>query len=97
VRKWALLLGGLVIWALHFFAIYGVASIFPRQAAAHWLTILLTLPALIGDAALLWISAGRRLASPQGDLDAWMSDVAALGAALSFIAVLWQAAAALVI
>lgn len=91
MRRWVLLFGGLTIWAAHFFLLYAFASIFPDQQIANVLTWVATVPALAADAALLWITAARRLSAAGDELDQWLLTVGALGAALSFIAVLWQA------
>lgn len=88
MREWALLLGGLVVWAAHFFLVYGFASIFPGMALARWLAIGATIAALAADAAILWLAlAGGRLAD---ELERWQARVGAAGAALSFVAVAWQ-------
>lgn len=91
MRAWALMMGGLIVWAAHFFALYAVASIVPGTSLARILTIAVTVPALAVNAALLWFAAMQRMRVPAKDLSAWMSDLAAIGAALSFVFVLWQA------
>jgi NO-binding membrane sensor protein with MHYT domain len=88
VRAWTFLLGGLVIWAAHFFLLYGIASVFPGDPIASLLTIAATIPAIAGNAILLWV-AYRRRGSPD-DFKAWVVDIGAAGAALSLIAVIWQ-------
>lgn len=93
MNKWVLLLGGLSVWAIHFFLLYGFASLFPGQEIARVLTLVATVPALAADALLLWAAAAR--AFQTDELDRWVSDVSAIGAALSFIAVIWQALPAL--
>ena len=96
MRKWALLLGGLTIWAVHFFLIYGFGTIFPHTQLARILTLVATVPALAADALLLWIAAAGTLSS-KDELDRWILNVGALGAALSFVAILWQALPALML
>lgn len=95
MNKWVLLLGGLTVWAIHFFLLYGFASLFPGQHIARILTLLATVPALAADALLLWAAAGGAFRTDE--LDRWVSDVSAIGAALSFIAVIWQALPALLV
>lgn len=88
MRGWALLLGGLVVWAAHFFLVYAFASIFPGIALARWLAIAATLAALAADAAIVWLALAN---GPTTDeLDRWRARVGAAGAALSFVAVAWQ-------
>ena len=96
MRRWALLLGGLTIWAAHFFLLYGFASIFPGTELARILSLIATLPALAANAVLLWIARAGTLAS-HDELDRWLYNVAAVGAALSFVAVLWQALPAVMV
>ena len=86
--RWSFLLGGLVVWAAHFFLLYGFASVFPGDRIASLLTIAATIPAIACNAFLLWV-AYRRRRSPD-ELKAWIVDVGAAGAALSLVAVIWQ-------
>lgn len=97
MRAWALMMGGLIVWAGHFFALYGIASIFPGMPLARTLTIAVTVPALALNALLLWIATVQRLRLPSTDLAAWINDVGAIGAALSFVFVLWQATPAFLV
>lgn len=85
-----MLLGGLIVWAVHFFALYGIASLFPGTQLARTLSLMATVPAMAANAAILWIGAAGRLRSDD-DLQSWILDLGALGAALSLVAVLWQA------
>ena len=93
MRKWVFLLGGLVAWAAHFFLLYGFASLFPGQELARTLSLVATIPILAADAVLLWAAAARLFESDE--LDRWVYDVSAIGAALSLVAVVWQALPAL--
>lgn len=91
MRTWRLLLGGMLVWAAHFFGAYAIASIFPaRVAIARVLAAVLTAACL---AALVWltrrsIAAGR---CESDDFSRWVAWLATLLNALSFVAVLWQA------
>ena len=86
MRTWAILLGGLIVWTVHFFALYIIASIFPGQGTARWLSALATLLCLAADIGLLlWIRrAGDTL------LNGWGASIGTVLAALSLVAVLWQ-------
>lgn len=97
MSKWTLLLGGLGVWAAHFFLLYGFASVFPGTELSRILTILATVPALAADAILLWAAAARKLVPNPDELDQWIFDVSAIGAGLSFVAVVWQALPALMV
>lgn len=87
MRRWVLLLGGLLVWAAHFFALYIIASLFPGDAAARWLALVVTLAALAAGGAILWLNLRKQSDS----FDRWARGLGAAGAALSLVAVLWQA------
>ncbi|MGI8704526.1 MAG: hypothetical protein ACR2JJ_01790 [Sphingomicrobium sp.] len=96
MRKWSLLLGGLTIWAAHFFLLYGFASIFPGSRLANILTLIVTVPALAANAVLGWTAWTGALIANADELDKWVLKVASAGAALSFVAILWQALPAVI-
>jgi NO-binding membrane sensor protein with MHYT domain len=93
MRAWAVVLGGLAVWAAHFVALYAIASALPGRPDARWLVLAATIPAIAGDALILWktIGSGRR----SDPLDDWIVRLGALGAAISGVAVAWQALPAL--
>jgi len=88
MRTWAILLGGLVVWAVHFFGLYAVAEIAPKP----WLVAALTLACL---AANLWLLLHVRRLTKTDEFHAWRRSVAMGGAGLSLLAVAWQALPAL--
>ena len=94
MRTWTILLGGLVVWTVHFLVVYGVASVLPGQPAARWLVLAAALPALAIDGLILWKTIGG--GSRPDALDRWVSQLGAIGAAISLIAVIWQCLPALV-
>jgi hypothetical protein len=94
MRIWVTLLGGLIVWALHFFALYAVGSIFLTTDLARGLTILLTV-ACLAIVGLVGLRAWRG-----GHLDAasqWARVVALWSVLISIIAILWQGAVAVLI
>lgn len=94
MRSWLLLLGGLLVWAVHFFALYAVGSIFLTTDLARGLTIALTLICLLALALI-----GRRAwldHVPDTESD-WIRVVALWGVAIGGIAILWQGLVALLI
>ena len=93
-RGWAFLLGGLIVWAIHFFVLYAIASIFLTTMSARLLTLGATLLCL-GAAALLVRDALRF--SPADRAETWMRSVALCGLGISVVAVFWQALPALLI
>lgn len=84
------MLGGLIVWAAHFFAVYGIASLFPGTSAARWLTIAATVAAAAAAAWLLRraLASGRRCGPD--DITGWMSGVAAIGSGTALVAILYQ-------
>ncbi|HET9336565.1 MAG TPA: hypothetical protein VFO12_09190 [Sphingomicrobium sp.] len=89
MRRWLLMLGGLLVWAAHFFAVYAAASIFPGDPAAESLALVATLAAIGANGILLWWTLGRKRTAADG-FDEWTWRVGAIGAGLSLLAVLWQ-------
>ena len=91
MRCWRFLLGGMLVWAVHFFGAYILASIFPEHIlVARILVGVLTLACL---AALVWLIR-RSLAATRherDELSGWAGWVATLLNAIAFVAVLWQA------
>ena len=95
MRAWAILLGGLTIWAAHFFALYGIASALPGRPEARWLVVAATVAAVAGNALILWQAFGR--ASRSDELERWLVHLGGLGAAISMLAVLWQVVPVLIV
>lgn len=89
MKRWMWMLGGLIVWAAHFFAIYAAASIFPGERTANILALLATLGALIVNGLLIRMSLARRKARLDR-FDSWTWRLAASSAAISIIAVIWQ-------
>lgn len=91
MHTWRFLLAGMLVWTVHFFGAYILASIFPERAlVARALAAVLTLACL---AALAWLMRSSLAAIPhEGDeLSGWAARLATLLGALAFVAVLWQA------
>ena len=97
MRSWAFLLGGLLVWTAHFFLLYAFASIFPGSSTANHLTLLVTVPALAINGWILWVAASRLSRRAEDTFDRWTSELGAAGAALSLVAVAWQALPAVMI
>ena len=94
--SWVYMLGGPLLWLAHFSAIYLVVSLAAQTPAADdaiWRTASLGISLLSAAAAalLLVVATRRSRVSPQGLLD----QLAACGALMSLVAILWQAAAPL--
>lgn len=95
MRTWLLALGGLLIWAAHFFTLYALGSVFDTTAPARIGTLAATVGAIAADLWLLRRTAGKR---PTRDRFArWIAGLAAAGAIVSLVAVAWQGLVALLI
>ncbi|HEX6217995.1 MAG TPA: hypothetical protein VFZ35_01825 [Sphingomicrobium sp.] len=95
MRSWLQLLGGLLIWAAHFFLLYAFASIWPGSQIARWLTLAVTAGALAADGAIIWLAAKALEGGDDDQLAQWMWRFAFAGALLSSAAVVWQGLPAL--
>ena len=89
MRSWLILLGGLLVWTVHFFGLYALAEIAPHSGLVLGLTA-------ICIAADLWLLRRSRSLPASEDFSAWRRSVAMGGAALSLVAVGWQGLPALV-
>lgn len=94
MRRWLFMLGGLLVWAVHFLGVYSIASVFDVVARADIAPSrigvgLLTLVCACADVLIL--AAALRLVRRAGDeADRFIAYLAAASAGLSLIAVLWQ-------
>ncbi|MDQ3077213.1 MAG: hypothetical protein M3Q83_00040 [Pseudomonadota bacterium] len=94
MRSWAFMLGGLIVWAVQFFALYIIASVFMTTTLSRVLTAIITLACLAADALLLQGAMAQR-AKRTDDIARWRASMAALSAAVSLVAVAWQGLPAL--
>lgn len=93
MRSWLLLLGGLLVWAAHFFALYGIGEFSDGGVAARGAILLLGVVAILADGLL----ARRLLPLPrEGDFARWRAGVALGGIMLSALAIFWQSLPALI-
>ena len=90
MRSWLLYLGGLIIWAAHFFAIYVAASVFPGTRTARWLTISLTILALGALLLLIYQISRKGRTHPADGSARWLDTLALLGAGFAAIAIIYQ-------
>ncbi|HEX2542927.1 MAG TPA: hypothetical protein VHM00_17825 [Caldimonas sp.] len=94
---WLLSLGGLLVWTVHFFGLYLIASIWLTTPTASVVAGVFTVACLGADAWLLWRTAPARRGGAIDPFDQWLLLLAFLGAALSALAVLWQGLPALIV
>ena len=93
MRSWLILLGGLLLWALHFFLLYAIGEFGGSGATARIAVGLLTLLLLAADLVLLVSILRRRRTGFSG----WRDQVGALGALLAAVAIVWQGLPALLV
>ena len=98
MRRWFYLLGGLLLWSAHFVGVYAIgslAAIRPIEEDMAWRIVLLVFSvACAVGAVLLAVTAG--LLSAVGDASQrFLSRVAAMGAAVSAVAIVFQTLPAL--
>lgn len=91
MRPWLLMLGGLIAWAVHFFTLYIIASIFLTTPLARVLTLIVTVLLLAADGALLWWLLRDISSDAHDDIVRWRRMLAVLAAAIAFVAIVWQA------
>ncbi|MES2035384.1 MAG: hypothetical protein V4466_14515 [Pseudomonadota bacterium] len=95
--RWAFTLGGLIVWAVHFLGVYAIASLadtVSRADAYGWRMIGLAFSGACVVAALACLLAALwrlRLGGEPQVSGRFMSEIAALGAGLSVLAIAWQA------
>ena len=89
MQQWRNLLGGLLLWAVHFFAVYIIGSVFPGTRIASVLVIIATLAILVID-AILAIRLLRTLTSLHDGLQRWMDGISMLGYTLAAVAIIYQ-------
>ncbi|MDO9367359.1 MAG: hypothetical protein Q7T68_02215 [Sphingopyxis sp.] len=93
MRSWTILLGGLLVWAAHFFALYGIGEFAGASAASRDAVLLISALALAADGLLF----RRLLRLPHDDeFGRWRTGVASGGLGLSALAIVWQTLPALV-
>lgn len=89
MRFWRNLLGGLILWTAHFFAVYGVASLWPGTQLARILVLVATVLAFaVGG----WLSVKglRQFRAATDDMQRWSWSLALLGYALAGAAIAYQ-------
>lgn len=95
MKVWTWMTGGLLIWAVHFMGVYGIASLADVLATADdpfWRAIGLGFSVLcVLAAAVLLGLAVRRLRRPADDGRPFPDQLAALGAGIACVAMVWQA------
>lgn len=82
MRTWLALLGGMLLWAAHFFGLYLIAEFGGEGSFARLAGAALTMVCLAG-AVMLALRLRRCVR--------WVRAIGYTGALLGFVAILWQA------
>ncbi len=89
MHNWRNLLGGLLLWAAHFFAVYIIGSVFPGERIAAVL-VLITTFAILAVTLTLAIKALRARSDIDDGIQRWMSDLTLLGYLTGGVAIIYQ-------
>ena len=95
MARWAWMLGGLIVWFVHFMGVYGIASladVVSRADAPPWRMIGLAFSAVCLLAALAIAGrAARRLRRTTEPSTHFGDQLALLGGGVATVAIVWQA------
>ena len=95
MRAWAWMLGGLVLWGVHFLGVYLIASVADVVATADdpaWRMAGLGFSVLcVLAGAALGLIAANRLRRAREEAPRFRWELAALGFGLAVVAMVWQA------
>lgn len=92
MRSWLILLAGLLLWAAHFFLLYGIGEFGGDGSGPRIAVLAVTLACLLAGAAMLL----PLVRAPSADAyERWRNASALLGVVLSMIAIVWQGLPAL--
>ncbi|OYX29710.1 MAG: hypothetical protein B7Y99_12730 [Caulobacterales bacterium 32-69-10] len=102
MARWGLMLGGLIVWAVHFNGLYALASaahISAPDTAGLWLAAMMGLSlACLAAVAGIIVLASKELKALDGaeQPDRFVLQVAMAGASLAALAIVFQTLAALI-
>jgi hypothetical protein len=87
MRSWLILLGGLLLWAVHFFLLYGIGEFGGSGPAARLAIGLISIACL----AIITILLVRLARQPREDaLSGWGAYLGRAGLLLGALGVVWQ-------
>lgn len=91
---WAWMTGGLLVWAVHFTGVYALSSLADVVATADdpaWRAAALAFSGVcVLASAVLLALAAERLRRMDGEDPKFADQLAALGAGLALVAIVWQ-------
>lgn len=92
MRSWAVILSGFLVWAVHFFLLYGIGEFGSDSPVARVAIAVLTGLGLAACALLAWLIAR---VPRQDRFGRWRTQLARAGLGLGAIGILWQGLPAL--
>lgn len=92
MRGWLYLLGGLIVWTIHFFALWTIGSVILSVPLARIVVAAVTTACLAANAGLLVLLVRKHV---RDELERWIRSLGLLGVGLSLVAVAWQGLPAL--
>lgn len=92
MKSWLILLAGLLIWAVHFFLLYGIGEFAGEGRGTRIAVGVLT---LFGLTLIGWLAQRFAHIAPGDDFARWRMFLARTGLAISALAVAWQGLPAL--
>lgn len=93
MRGWTFMLGGMIVWTVHFFVLYGIASVFLTSTLSRVLTVVVSIGCEVANG---WLIARAWRMRPIDEPDEWVRRLTLTGLALSALAVFWQALPAVI-
>jgi len=95
MRRWVWMLGGLIVWTVHFMGVYAIASLADVVSRADnfaWrMGGLAFSAACVGAAGVLTAAAARRVRKPADPSARFGDQLALLGGGVATVAIVWQA------
>lgn len=93
--RWIWMLGGLIVWTIHFMGIYAIASladVVSRADDLTWRMIGLAFSGVCLLAALtITVAAARKVRRPADAVIGFGDQLALLGGGVATVAIVWQA------
>lgn len=90
--SWLILLAGLIIWAVHFFLMYGIGEFGGDGDGARATVLAITFLCVTANGGLMAALLRTRTAN---EYELWRNRSALIGILLSIIAIIWQGLPAL--
>jgi hypothetical protein len=95
MRRWAWMLGGLIVWTVHFMGVYAIASLADVVSEADdfgWRMAGLAFSgACVLAAGVVTAAAARRARRPADSSARFGDQLALLGGGVATVAIVWQA------